>query len=161
MMLSNWFEISVCKECEYGEHITGGVFCNVIQELVPVGYQGCKAQDDYYDRMYKEENGMTLTELANKLRKIVKFKYLAYGEIFAFGGPYPLLTLSTHPLNLRVNDEGGEGVPCYIHEWEECKGKGIIGSFAIEDLAINLDLSEYKDETGEIDYSKCIVEVEE
>lgn len=102
---------------------------------------------------------MTLTELAHELRKILKFKYLAYGEIFGFDGRYPVLTISNLPLILRVRDEGGEGVPCYIHEWD-CEGQGIIDVFAIEDLAFSLDLSEYADEHGEIDYSKCIVEVE-
>lgn len=159
MISSNWYDYSTCKSCPYGERISGGVFCSQLQGLVPVGYVGCKAERDFYEEIDKKENGITLTEMAHELRKIFKFKYLAYGEIFAFGGPYPLLTLSTQPLNLRVNDEGGEGVPCYIHEWE-CKEEGIIDVFAIEDLAINLDLSEYKDEAGEIDYSKCIVEVE-
>ena len=100
---------------------------------------------------------LTLKELAHELRKIFRFRYLAYGEMFYWGQSNAVLWISGEPLTLVVRDEGGEGVPCYIHEW---KGKDIIGTFAEEDLAITLDLSEYKDADGNIDYSKCIVEVE-
>ena len=158
MFPSNWYDNSVCKNCLYGEPITVGVFCNELQGLVPVGYVGCKAEHAFYEEAYKKENGMTLTELAGELRKIFKFKYLAYGEIFCFGGCYPVLTISNLPLNLRVKDEGGEGAPCYIHEWE---AEDAVQVCFVEDLAITLDLSEYTNETGEIDYSKCIVEVKD
>ena len=57
MLPSNWFENSACKGCSYGERITGGVFCYELQGLVPCGYQGCRAQNDYYDEMYKKEKG--------------------------------------------------------------------------------------------------------
>ena len=100
---------------------------------------------------------MTLTELAHEWRKIIKFKYLAYGEIFAWGGCYPVLTTGVLPLKLEVRDVGGEGAPCYIHEWIS---DGVTNGFLPEDLAVSIDLSEYKDERGNIDYSKCIVEVE-
>lgn len=99
---------------------------------------------------------MTLTELAHEWRKIIKFKYLAYGEIFAWGGCYPVLTTGVLPLRLEVRDVGGEGAPCYIHEWIS---DGVTNGFLPEDLAVSIDLSEYADENGEIDYSKCIVEV--
>ena len=99
---------------------------------------------------------LTLTELAHELRKLFKFKYLAYGEIFAWGGCYLVLTIGVLPLKLRVRDEGGEGVPCYIHEWTS---DGVTNGFLPEDLAVSIDLSEYADENGFIDYSKCIVEV--
>ena len=99
---------------------------------------------------------MTLTELARELRKLFKFKYLAYGGMFYWGRSYNVLWISGKPLTLVVRDEGGEGVPCYIHEWE---GEDIIETFSEDDLVYPLDLSEYKDENGDIDYSKCIVEV--
>lgn len=99
---------------------------------------------------------LTLTELAHELRKLFKFKYLAYGEIFAWGGCYLVLTIGELPLELRVRDVGGEGVPCYIHEWTS---DGVTNGFLPEDLAVSIDLSEYADENGEIDYSRCIVEV--
>ena len=100
---------------------------------------------------------LTLKELAYEWRKIIKFKYLAYGEIFAWGGCYPVLTTGVLPLKLRVRDVGGEGAPCYIHEWIS---DGVTNGFLPEDLAVSIDLSEYKDADGNIDYSKCIVEVE-
>lgn len=100
---------------------------------------------------------LTLTELAHEWRKIIKFKYLAYGEIFAWGGCYPVLTTGVLPLKLEVRDVGGEGAPCYIHEWIS---DGVTNGFLPEDLAVSIDLSEYADENGNIDYSKCIVEVE-
>ena len=99
---------------------------------------------------------LTLTELAYELRKIFKFKYLSYGEMFYWGQSHNVLWISGKPLTLVVRDEGGEGVPCYIHEWE---GEDIIETFSEDALVYPLDLSEYKDENGNIDYSKCIVEV--
>ena len=101
-------------------------------------------------------NKMTLTELAHELRKLFKFKYLGYGEVFCFGLAYNAITISDKPLHLEIRDEGGEGCPCYIHEWNSEEIKDV---FYPEDLAFSLDLSEYADEDGEIDYSKCIVEV--
>ena len=55
MFPSNWYDNSVCKNCPYGERITVGVFCNELQGLVPVGYSGCKAQDEFYEDLYKKE----------------------------------------------------------------------------------------------------------
>ena len=158
MLPSNWYDNSVCKECEYGERVAIGVICAMTQGLVPVGYQGCKAQNDYFEDLRKDEQGMTLTELAKELRKTFKFRYLAYGEMFYWGRSHNVLWISGKPLTLVVRDEGGEGVPCYIYEWE---GEDIIETFSKDDLVYPLDLSEYADEDGEIDYSKCIVEVEE
>ena len=100
---------------------------------------------------------LTLTELAYELRKIFRFKYLAYGEMFYWGRSQNVLWISDQPLTLSVRDEGGEGCPCYIHEWD---GEDVIETFSEEDLVFPLDLSEYKDADGNIDYSKCIVEVE-
>ena len=101
---------------------------------------------------------MTLTELAHEMRKIFWFKYLAAGEMFYWGRSHTVVFMSNEPLTLSVSDEGGEGCPCFIHEWE---GEDIIDVFSESDLVCSLDLSEYKDENGEIDYSRCIVEVEE
>ncbi len=157
MLPSNWYDNSVCKNCPYGERITIGVFCNELQGLVPTDYQGCKAQNNYYDEMYKNEKGITLSELALELRKIFKFKYLAYGQIFCWGQPHDVLWISGEPLTLTVRDEGGECRPCYIHEWE---AEDAVNVCFVENLSTTLDLSEYKDEHGDIDYSRCIVEVE-
>ena len=154
---SNWLDSSPCKGCGYGERVSAGVFCPMIQGIVPIGYQGCKAEHDHYEEVYRKEVGMTLKELAIELRKIFRFKYLAYGEMFYWGQCHTVLWISYQPLTLVVRDEGGEFSPCYIHEWE---GGDIIETFAEEALECILDLSEYADECGKIDYSKCIVEVE-
>ena len=141
MLPSNWFENSACKGCSYGERISGGVFCNEIQGLVPVGYQGCKAQNDYYDEMYKKENGITLTELAQELRKIFRFRYLTaeaqLGKIVALWTDKPFFT--------------GYGW-CFTDE-AKC-----VLDIRFHHIPV-LDLSEYKNKNGFIDYSKCIVEV--
>lgn len=55
MLPSNWFDNSFCKECCYGERVSSGIFCNMIQGLVPVGYSGCKAEDEFYEDLYKKE----------------------------------------------------------------------------------------------------------
>lgn len=103
------------------------------------------------------KDSMTLTELAHELRKIFRFKYLAYGEEFRWGQVHYQLLISDEPFHLEVIDEGGEGCPCIIHEWF---GDGLGYLFdATEYLVPNLDLSEYANENGTIDYSKCIVEV--
>ena len=105
-----------------------------------------------------KKDKMTLTELAHELRKIFRFKYLAYGEEFRWGQVHYQLLIGDEPFHLEVTDEGGEGCPCIIHEWF---GDGLAYLFdATEYLVPNLDLSEYADENGTIDYSKCIVEVE-
>lgn len=99
---------------------------------------------------------MTLNELAKELRKIFKFRYLAAGEMFYWGHSHTVVFLSNGPLTLSVRDEGGEGCPCYIHEWE---GEDIVEVISELDLVCPLDISEYKDADGNIDYSKSIVEV--
>lgn len=143
---SNWYDNSSCKGCVYGEHVTSGVFCNEIQGLVPVGYQGCKAEHDYYDEMYKRENGMTLTELAKKLRKIFRFKYLTV-EI-AIYNPYFCLWTERPYWNGKYWGAKEDGQ------------KHLVTDFLDFEIVESIDLSEYKEENGEIDYSRCIVEVE-
>ena len=68
MFLSN---TSVCNGCAFGERVTGGVFCNKIKEFVPDCYRGCKAQDEFYEKMYQEEKIMTLREMAITLNNQV------------------------------------------------------------------------------------------
>lgn len=147
MLPSNWYENSVCNGCEYGERITAGVFCSELQELVPVGYVGCKAERDYYEEIDKMENGITLTELAHELRKIFKFKYLvAYGsELYGYRVRAYLLKPKYIPI-------GG-------FWFNATRGNDALLDISFSDLMCELDLSEYKDTDGNIDYSKCIVEV--
>ena len=87
---------------------------------------------------------MTLKELAIELRKLFKFKYLtaSYKRIHLWSG----------------------NAPRYHKDWEYWTADfiktSVLGEFLGIELANALDLSEYKDENGETDYSKCIVEVE-
>ena len=85
---------------------------------------------------------MTLTELAHKLRKIFKFKYLTVDDsrcIYAWRGKKPR----------------------YLEKEEYWTGNCSEISIVLETWAheVDLNLSEYADENGEIDYSRCIVEV--
>ena len=88
---------------------------------------------------------MTLEELARELRKLFEFKYLA--------------------ISLRRGLSLWSGrAPIYMVEgrfWSSDFIKtSLVGSLDGDCLISNLDLSEYKDADGNIDYSKCIVEVE-
>lgn len=94
---------------------------------------------------------MTLTELAHELRKIFNFRWLTLDENNGidlwmcladndppkFSGDY-FLWCSESPKTWAI---------CTI-------------DFDEKFFAINLDFPEYKNENGEIDYSRCIVEVE-
>lgn len=151
MLPSNWFENSACNGCEYGERVTSGVFCVMTQGLVPIGYQGCKAQNDYYEEQYKRENGITLAELAKELRKIFRFKYLVAYAYPGWETPY----IELHGLKPRFAKNGG------LNQWFFMDTTGGEVNFNSNRLACTLDLSEYADADGNIDYSKCIVEVEE
>ena len=150
MLPSNWFENAACNGCEYGERITGGVYCVMTQGLVPLGYQGCKAEHEHYEELYRKENGMTLTELAHEIKKIIAFDYMTvhknwYKEpvVFLWGGM---------PEYSPTQDVGG---------WQSVTGKShALCWFGVYSIIGGLNLSEYKDANGDIDYSKCIVEVE-
>ena len=93
-----------------------------------------------------QKDKMTLAELAHELRKIFKFKYLTkdpVGNICCWNGK---------PVYDAVEDfwvTGSRGgVSPVLETWPSAM------------TVKTLDLSEYKDENGEIDYSKCIGEVE-
>ena len=87
---------------------------------------------------------MTLKELARELRKVFIFDYVT------------------------IDDDGTitswRGKPLYISTIGVWDCNAYLGSLDIfhTDISctVDLDLSEYADENGEIDYSKCIVEVE-
>ena len=93
---------------------------------------------------------MTLTEFAKKLKEDFEFKYL-----------------TVSPKTIWQDD--CIGLDIFINKpWFSAKDRHWVdtefftrGMLVIPEslLEINLDLSEYKDEDGEIDYSKCIVEV--
>ena len=91
---------------------------------------------------------MTLTELAKELRKIFGFRYLvAQGSnLYGYGVKAFLLK------------------PRYISSgkfwFSDIRGNDAMLDISFSDLMFDLDLSEYRDADGNIDYSKCIVEVE-
>lgn len=88
----------------------------------------------------------TLTELAQKLRKIFDFRYLTVHKNWC---RRPAIYMwSGEPIYTCPNDIGG---------WTRAH---CVGSFEKDYTMMDLDLSEYEDENGSIDYSKCIVEVE-
>ena len=150
MTLTEWLDFSPCKECKYRETFTGGVFCVMTKEFVPIGYHGCKAQHDFDEEKYKEKKGITLIELAHELRKLFNFRWLTLDENNGidlwmcladndppkFSGDY-FLWCSESPKTWAI---------CTI-------------DFDEKFFAINLNFPEYKNENGKIDYSKCIVEV--
>lgn len=82
---------------------------------------------------------MTLTELAHELRKIFRFKYLTCDGDFSIWLDKPEYTRDG---------------------WTRYSTSEILLQFEPRQLAIHIDLFEYADENGIIDYSKCIVEVE-
>ena len=89
---------------------------------------------------------LTLKELARELRKIFRFKYLTAHR-------------SGVELFLRMYAKE----PSYFETYRVW-GEAYAVFFPIavsEDLRVDIDLSEYKNADGSIDYSKCIVEVEE
>ena len=101
---------------------------------------------------------MTLEKLARELRKIFDFKYLTVHKptpncenhrIVLWGG--------TESPFYRENDDSG--FPW--HRSEPLPNKTFIEADLSERwLKQRLDLSKYTDKNGNIDYSKCIVEVE-
>ena len=89
---------------------------------------------------------MTLTELARELRKVFRFKYLTkdpIGDIYCWDGKPVYDAVES----FWASGSRG-GVTPVLETWPSCS------------CVKPLDLSEYKNTDGNIDYSKCIVEVE-
>ena len=84
---------------------------------------------------------LTLKELARELRKLFKFKYL---------------TVSPYREEVLLWWDKPESDGFYWWATETCTQVAFYSNV----LSVPLDLSEYKDTDGNIDYSKCIVEVE-
>lgn len=82
---------------------------------------------------------MTLNELAKELRKFFFFKYLTIHRV-------DIYLWRDRPLFVEK-----------YHAWSDAQD---IATINATDLNYSLDLSEYRDADGIIDYSKCIVEVE-
>lgn len=92
---------------------------------------------------------LTFKELAHKLRKIFRFKYLTVSPDIC-GCPLKIFCWNIRPTYRAegrmwlTSMEGAPTIVTYLEAWH---------------LEKSLDLSEYKDAGGNIDYSKCIVEV--
>lgn len=93
--------------------------------------------------VWEAEDKLTLAELARELRKIFKFDYLTCegcGD------------LRDYIIWLDKPEYTGDG-------WTRYSVSDVLLLFKSCRLAIQIDLSEYADENGDIDYSRCIVEV--
>ena len=90
---------------------------------------------------------LTLNELAKELRKLFGFGYLvAYGsELYGY--------------RVRAYLFKPKYIPIGGFWFNATRGNDALLDISFSDLRVNLDLSEYKDADGNIDYSKCIVEV--
>lgn len=98
-----------------------------------------------------QKDKMTLTELANELRKLFKFKYLTVS-------PKTIWRDDCIGLDIFINKPWFSAKDRHWVDMEFfTRGMLVIPESLLE---INLDLSEYKDENGEIDYSKSIVSME-
>ena len=102
--------------------------------------------------IWESKDKMTLKELAHEMRKVFDFKYLT-----AYEAAVELIKISLHRLKPKFNDPGMINWP---FGWVLMDSNDGSVNFYHDRLAINLDLSEYKNADGNIDYSKCIVEVE-
>lgn len=86
---------------------------------------------------------LTLKELAREMRKLFEFDYVTVDA------EESIIFWVRKPLYISM---------CGL--WE--RSLGSLDLFSIDfSYFVNLDLSEYKDADGNIDYSKCIVEVDE
>lgn len=97
---------------------------------------------------------MTLKELAQELRKIFRFRYLTCeGD----GHVYFFKVFRYKPKYVKSKILGYE---YWRGEYSiDVQNKPIVNASSV-DIPFIFDLSEYADENGNIDYSKCIVEVE-
>ena len=88
---------------------------------------------------------LTLKELVRELRKIFKFKYLTAER--------PIHSLYFALWNQKPVWNGESWRPA------DNSDRHIVADFFEFEIVGNLDLSEYRDTDGVIDYSRCIVEV--
>ena len=93
---------------------------------------------------------LTLTELARELRKVFKFRYLTASFKTRWLEDCIGLDIFNNKPWFSSKDR------CWVDTEFFTRGMLVIPDNL---LACSLDLSEYADENGNIDYSKCIVEV--
>ena len=114
----------------------------------------CKEYIKDYNRWIRDaakqslRREMTLEELARELRKIFRFRYLTAAD-YKHEGPI-CVDLWEYKPQFHESD-------C---TWNGLHRRELLYSFDMAQLACTIDLSEYKDADGNIDYGKCIVEVE-
>ncbi len=112
--------------------------------------------DDALETLDKVESSgnpeqLTLKELAHEMRKIFRFKYLTACNKITGNSPIGL--------DLFTGDKPWFSSDGYWVDNYVVAGGSLVIPVAL--LSMDLDLSEYADENGEIDFSRCIVEVEE
>ena len=88
---------------------------------------------------------LTLKELGHELRKVLKFRYLTAER--------PIHNLYFALWNQKPVWNGESWRPA------DNSDRHIVADFFEFEIVGNLDVSEYRDADGNIDYSKCIVEV--
>lgn len=121
-----------------------------------VVYKLDKLLEEFPEESVENLDKMTLTELARVLRKLFGFKYLTLDAFVHYGdiiGPNIITLWVVEPY---YDDEDKQ----FEFLWNQDRKTGAIFDIPVSSLSVNLDLSEYKDADGNIDYSKCIVEVE-
>lgn len=119
-----------CQGCAFGGNAALAILNEVDSE--PVG-----------------KDKMTLTELAHELRKLFNFRWLTYDRR---GDDWYVINLWKSKPVYEI------GMWCPKRDIESDYPQSINRLFLKPE--IELDLSEYPDTYGQIDYSKCIVEVE-
>ena len=98
---------------------------------------------------------MTLTELAHELRRIFGFRYLTLDVFVHYGDIVGLDVITLWVVEPYYDDEDKQ----FEFLWNHDRKTGSLFDIPLSSLSVNLDLSEYADADGNIDYSKCIVEV--
>lgn len=118
--------------------------------LISQGY--ALGMDDALGTLDKVESSgnpeqLTFKELARELRKLFGFGYLvAYGsELYGY--------------RVRAYLFKPKYIPIGGFWFNDTRGNDALLDISFSDLICDLDLSEYKDTDGNIDYSRCIVEV--
>ena len=101
------------------------------------------------------EKTFTLEDIARRLLGLYSFRYLVLTPD-ADGKPMAILTSSGRP---RYMEDGGTGHWSFM-DIRDISGDGIAIT-GLDNLRLELDLTEYMDSKGCIDYRKCIVDTEE
>lgn len=129
--LARHFARQIPKLCQDLKAV--GLTRECAERLFRIGLDGC------YGKAAKPGK-ITLRELATELYNILPFDYLAAWELCG-----------------KLSISGHVRKPCHYGSGWDLESN-VVFLFDIADPS-RVDLSEYSDESGEIDYSKCVVEV--